>query len=220
MEVEDKEEDIWDRASRPSVTHVSFDGIGPCNTPHDACETGNLAAFEKMAKRSEFNPDKGDSVGRTPLMWASENGHDKLVRACLRFGATVDKVDINQGRTALHLAARKGNVECLKLLIEALPVDKRDDELNREDNNGITPIYLAGQLSREQGGETMKHLISEGARYNANKMSVKTAGTTVMAALRWKRKGAAGGGEAKGLPGFGALKAAAAAPAQPKAVAA
>jgi len=186
------EEDVWERASRPSQSNITFDGLGACNTPHDACEIGNLQAFEKMAKTPTFNINKADSVGRTPLMWAAENGHDKLVRSCMRMGANVDKVDINQGRTALHLAARKGHAAVLKILIEGLQSDKRDEELNREDKNGITPIFLASQLSRDLGGDTMKQLIAEGARYNANKMTIKTAATVMMGALRWKRKGGLG----------------------------
>ncbi len=48
-------------------------------------------------------------------------------------------------RTAVHLAARSGNVAMLRLLLEPLSPRERLELVNQPDNNSITPTFLAVQ---------------------------------------------------------------------------
>jgi hypothetical protein len=43
------------------------------------------------------------------------------------------------------LAARSGDVDMLKLLLEAVPDYERPDFVNQGDHNDITPVFLALQ---------------------------------------------------------------------------
>ena len=48
-------------------------------------------------------------------------------------------------RSALHLAARCGQADALKALLEDLDEEERVAFLNDADKNGITPVFLAKQ---------------------------------------------------------------------------
>ncbi|PCG94078.1 Hypothetical protein PENO1_080360 [Penicillium occitanis (nom. inval.)] len=67
-----------------------------------------------------------DQVGRTPLLWAAEMGHEVAVRVLLEKGADIESKDLG-GRTPLQWAA-KGNHEAVtELLLEmGAIIDSRD----------------------------------------------------------------------------------------------
>ena len=49
-----------------------------------------------LLARDDGNPDKSDHNWRTPLWWASRNGHEEVVRLLLvRGAANPDKLDID-----------------------------------------------------------------------------------------------------------------------------
>ena len=54
--------------------------------------------------------------GRTPLHWASENGHLEVAKLLLANNANVDAAD-KDGRTPLHFACQNGHLEVAKLLL-------------------------------------------------------------------------------------------------------
>jgi ankyrin repeat protein len=97
--------------------------------------------------------------GQTALMWATAGGHVEVMRLLIDAGADIDQAssridapevaterrqggfvyaEIPEGRlTALHFAARQGELEAVEALIAA------GADLNVADNYGTTPVVLA-----------------------------------------------------------------------------
>ena len=115
--------------------------------------------------------------GETALMFASENGHDAVVKALLGSpgGVGVDVARRNKrGWTAWSLAARSGHLSTCELLlheqlIRSLPASNVDAAssaaarraiVNQQDRNGCTALVsAAGQAHRDM----VTYLLGEGA---------------------------------------------------------
>ncbi|KAI1847679.1 hypothetical protein JX265_013939 [Neoarthrinium moseri] len=92
---------------------------------------------------NERNKDARDSVGRTPLSWAAENGHIEVVKLLLETEQVeVDSKD-NGGQTPLSWAAENGHIEVAKLLLKTEQVD-----VDSKSNYGRTPLSLAAWNGR------------------------------------------------------------------------
>jgi len=70
-----------------------------------------------------------------PLYIASHNGHSSVITLFLSRGAN-PKLSKHSGSSLMHIAAKRGHTECLKLLI---PVS----DLNEQVDNGSSPLILA-----------------------------------------------------------------------------
>ncbi|XP_072460611.1 inversin isoform X2 [Notamacropus eugenii] len=79
--------------------------------------------------------DKEDQFGRTPLMYCVLADRVDCADALLKAGADVNKADHSQ-RTALHLAAQKGNYRFMKLLLT------RRANWMQKDLEEMTPLHL------------------------------------------------------------------------------
>ncbi|KAI4464127.1 transient receptor potential channel pyrexia [Holotrichia oblita] len=141
-----------------------------------------------------------DQLGRTPLHYAASNGNTELVQLLLESGACTEcKFKYSEGRrvrrsgdnywkwnrlfmaltppdiwgrTPLHLAAKAGHVEIVRLLIE------NSADVNAEDTKGITPLLLAGCIGNRNTFESIvKILVEKGA--DVTKKNILT-GTTVL----------------------------------------
>jgi ankyrin repeat protein len=76
--------------------------------------------------------DLGDREGRTPVLWASRNGHEGVVDILLKSGASVHSKEWAHGRSSLFLPAINEHEAVVKLLFEAREVDVRlEDELGQ-----------------------------------------------------------------------------------------
>jgi hypothetical protein len=96
-----------------------------------------------------------DSPRHAMLLAAVRDRAANIVRTLLEAGADVRHVD-EDGRTALHLAARNGDVECVaELLLASAPVDARC-------RRGRTP--LADAVDAGAGKELLGWLLDAGAR--------------------------------------------------------
>merc|ERR1711871_1144055 len=61
--------------------------------------------------------NRTDKEGRTALMIACREGHEKVVESLLYFGSNIDATDWG-GRTALMLAASKGRTGVVNILLD------------------------------------------------------------------------------------------------------
>ena len=73
----------------------------------------------------------------TPLMLAASLGTAKVVKAILKSNPDVNAVD-TVGRTTLHYACRRGDIEIFKVLME-------DTEVNEDAQTkaGVSPMMMA-----------------------------------------------------------------------------
>jgi hemoglobin len=107
---------------------------------HDAAAEGNLRMVELLL-RLGADPNVGMPGGQTPLYCAGNQcsvpGGGEVVRALVRAGAQVDAVSGAKRCTALHMAARRGNMEVAEALIEC------GADVHARDSVGVTPLKRA-----------------------------------------------------------------------------
>src|SRR5437667_276010 len=101
----------------------------------EAAKSGYLYTVKELLEEG-LDPDSKDLHGRTPLLFAAENGHQEVVGQLLS-EAGVDLKD-NNGRTPLSFAAENGHQEFVGLLLSEAGVDP-----NSKDKDGRTPLWWA-----------------------------------------------------------------------------
>ena len=83
--------------------------------------------------------DVKDIYDRSPLLWATENGHEAVVKLLLEKGAELDAKDDSLGRTLLWRAAENGHEAVVKLLLE------KGAEPEAKDWEGLKPRQTSGR---------------------------------------------------------------------------
>ncbi|KIX02772.1 uncharacterized protein Z518_08714 [Rhinocladiella mackenziei CBS 650.93] len=109
-----------------------------------------LGEVVAMLLEDGHGPDCKSSYGRTPLSWASENGHETVTRLLIEKGAAADSTD-KDGWTPLLWASMNGHEAMVRLLIEKGAV------VNSTDNSGGTPLSWASM----NGHEAVVRLLTE-----------------------------------------------------------
>ena len=115
-----------------------------------------FAVWENDKDMVELLIDKGadinieDNDGYTPLYWAAMEGNKELVELLTAKGATPI--------SAIHLAARAGDLAKVKSLIEA------GADINARDKGGGTPLFSAVFADHD---DVARFLIAQGADVNA-----------------------------------------------------
>ncbi|KAL2140698.1 hypothetical protein VTI28DRAFT_3483 [Corynascus sepedonium] len=154
---------------------------------HLAARHGLLKAVERM-RFAGNGIDAQDDMGRTPLIWASIEGHVPIVKRLLELNADAKLSDTDYKETALMWAAEQGHAEIVELLspksdvnaqalgwrgftaltfavwnghtacVEALIKAKAD--LKVVDEDGLSPLSCAARYDRV---DAVKALIRAGA---------------------------------------------------------
>ncbi|XP_077160733.1 inversin isoform X2 [Paroedura picta] len=114
---------------------VLFSGSSLASQVHAAAVNGHKSALLKQIAGNPDLKDKEDQFGRTPLMYCVLADRLDCAEALLKTGIDVNKVDHSQ-RTALHLAAQKGDYRFMKLLLT------RRANWMKKDLEEITPLHL------------------------------------------------------------------------------
>ncbi|XP_019584788.2 inversin isoform X2 [Rhinolophus sinicus] len=115
--------------------NLFFTGSSLASQVHAAAINGDKSALHRLIIGNSALKDKEDQFGRTPLMYCVLADRLDCADTLLKAGADVNKTDHSQ-RTALHLAAQKGNYRFMKLLLT------RRANWMQKDLEEMTPLHL------------------------------------------------------------------------------
>jgi truncated hemoglobin YjbI len=114
---------------------------------HGAAAAGNVATVELLL-RLGADPNITDSGGHTPLYCVANeckvSGAANVVHALVQAGASVDACDGAKHCTALHMAARRGNVEVAEALLD------HGAGIEVRDSLGETPLRRAVNCNKTE----------------------------------------------------------------------
>jgi len=147
-------------ASAPLVELLLKGGANPRTTiatgetPAMTCAgTGNADAVRMLIARGADVNAKEPSEHQTALMWAAAERHPNVVRALIDAGADL-QAHTRKGFTALHFAAREGDLETTRLLLGAgvnVNIRSQPEPSEAAQAKGETP-----KVARTGGGGTAR----------------------------------------------------------------
>ena len=105
----------------------------------------------------------------TSAMWASKWGFLRCLKRLVESGADLKRT-AGYGETALNLAARYAQADCVKFLLVHVP----SSMVNHRDKHGHTALMDAASCPSEKGHLCMQHLLAAGADPNVKGKSGST----------------------------------------------
>jgi truncated hemoglobin YjbI len=158
-------------AGEPSLVQERYAGR---TLLHEAAAAGNLTILEVLLSLGA-DANANDGGGHTPLYSVGNEcafaGGGNIVRALIRAGAKVDANDGAKHCTALHMAARRGNVEVAEALLDC------GADMEACDSLGETPLRRSANCNKI---EVAALLVARGADIH----SKGSKGTTPVQAAR------------------------------------
>ena len=97
---------------------------------------GFFNVVKKLMKKNPENVKATNVDGWTPIHFAANNGHFKIVKLLISYSFNPNAPSI-VGTTPIHLASIGGHLEIIKLLLTYT------NSANEQDYFGVTPIHLA-----------------------------------------------------------------------------
>ncbi|KAK7222159.1 hypothetical protein V2G26_010162 [Clonostachys chloroleuca] len=155
---------VWDEETEPEATpfhEAAIDG--------DALEM--QLVLDKLGSASIKIIDELDKTGCSALHHASRLGNREAVQALVRAGANINIKDGKDGMTPLMFAALKGQVECMRALLE--PGGGKRNDVNQRSNLGYTAINCA-VIGGNTTPEGVRLLIEHGATISSRDLDGST----------------------------------------------
>ena len=118
---------------------ISVANKGHRTALHTAAEKGHRGLVN-MLVTAHAPLDVRDADGNTPLLLAAINQHKEIVRTLIQSGSDV-RLTGSLGKSVLHYACSSGFVD----VVHDVTTMVDDDDLDRSDVNGSTPLALAVQ---------------------------------------------------------------------------
>ena len=109
--------------------------------------------------------------GMTAAMIAADQGLERCLRFLVESGADLT-ITADSGDNTLMMAARAGQVDCVKYLTEH---SVSESSLNQVDKEGQTALMMAALSSQEDHGLSVKFLVVAGADLNVQDRDGRTA---------------------------------------------
>ncbi|EFQ97182.1 ankyrin repeat protein [Nannizzia gypsea CBS 118893] len=114
---------------------------------------GNTSVIKLLLARSDIKADERNKLGQTPFLMTAITGRVDIMEQF------INRPDVNieakdpKGRTALWLAAERGNIHAVIYLIHHSA--KINVDLNKQDDEGISPLEVAEQEDSARHQETV-----------------------------------------------------------------
>lgn len=132
-----------------------------------AIVSGDIEAVKKFLQKEGADPDRRDYTGRTPLQLACISSTPAVVQCLVDHGARLT-ARMADGKTALHLAAARGNVEIISTLLtkssqneaeainQGLTLEKKtnDDDADEDDSEASTSYVKVERDETDEVGPT------------------------------------------------------------------
>eukprot|EP00884_Botryococcus_braunii_P004252 jgi/Botrbrau1/13828/Bobra.0056s0070.2 len=112
-------------------------GNSQSNTLHEAAANNDLEKAQKFIREEHRDVNEKDKNGWAPVHFAAYGGSLDVLNELLAYGADPGAAD-ESGRTALHLAALRGNKDVAELLLKTPSV-----HVDARDSTGMTPLHKA-----------------------------------------------------------------------------
>ncbi|KAM3266078.1 ankyrin repeat-containing protein BDA1-like [Capsicum annuum] len=118
------------------------------NPLHIACIVGHADFARELVKlKREFAAELNQD-GLSPLHIASANGNKDIVKLLRNLDHNLCQIKGREQTVPLHYAAIKGRFEVFRVLVEHLKKLKKEDVLNKKDDQGNTILHVA--ISKRQ----------------------------------------------------------------------
>ncbi|KAF4447229.1 hypothetical protein F53441_9216 [Fusarium austroafricanum] len=154
--------DIGVMASTMALTANSYIivSVSGVTKLHVAAHFGLEQVVGKLLSR-ESNPDPRDTIQRTPLCYAAEQGHDEVVKLLIGNGADTDPQGARP--TPLSLATEGGHVDVVQTLLNS-----QDAGTSQSAKTGISNWWALSIAAHFGYESNVRLLLEKGADPNAN----------------------------------------------------
>jgi len=114
-----------------------IEGASPIHYAAFFCNAYALKVLldDQINKKIDINAI--DDSGYTPIHWAALSANKFFVQSLIEKGASVESINIKNGKTPLHMSASNGRYETSEYLIE------NGADVNAHDKNKLTPLDYA-----------------------------------------------------------------------------
>ncbi|CAL5868475.1 uncharacterized protein PFLUO_LOCUS2701 [Penicillium psychrofluorescens] len=123
------------------------------------CQTISLAdiqAVEECLQRGDIDPNHRDCAGRTPLHLACIASSPAIVQSLIEAGANITP-RTKDGQTALHLAAKRGNAQVIRILLSKSAENKHKANPTGGHDTGLKE-QLDNELDTDEHGDSVRLL--------------------------------------------------------------